>query len=290
MRVILHAPAGVSGLAFAKGHGTGNDFVLYADPVGARPLTSAAAAWLCDRRCGIGGDGAIRAGREGDTWFMDYRNADGSLAEMCGNGVRVLAEYLVTLGLAEVPPGGTLTVATRGGVKSVLHVSDGVWSVDMGTVTLGHSHLVRAEGVRGPRQGRFAAVPNPHVVVPVTAEQLDALDLTRPPRLDPPPAGGADEVAHGVNVEFVVVEEAVSGGLGRARLRVHERGVGETLSCGTGVVATAAVLADSWLGAGQPPSAWQITVPGGELTVRLAATGEASLEGPAVIVARGHIA
>src|SRR5215469_15222346 len=110
-------------MRFAKGHGTENDFVILLDPDGREELTAALTARLCDRRAGIGGDGVLRVVRAaamteagGAEWFMDYRNADGSVAEMCGNGIRVFARYLAQHGLAEGPE---FTVATRSGPKRV---------------------------------------------------------------------------------------------------------------------------------------------------------------------------
>ena len=111
-------------MRFLKGHGTGNDFVLIPDPDGELMLAPADVAAVCDRRRGIGGDGVLRivrtaaepevADRAGEAeWFMDYRNADGSLAEMCGNGVRVYARYLVESGLA---PGPRVDILTRAGL------------------------------------------------------------------------------------------------------------------------------------------------------------------------------
>src|SRR4029078_5312004 len=111
-------------LTFAKGHGTGNDFVLVPDPDGTTPLDAALVVALCDRRFGVGGDGVLRVVRtaahpdaaahagEGE-WCMDYWNSDGSLAEMCGNGVRVFARYLAEHGLAA---GERIPIWTRAGL------------------------------------------------------------------------------------------------------------------------------------------------------------------------------
>src|ERR1700730_15989795 len=130
----------IKGLPFAKGHGTGNDFVIVPDPDGELNLPADLVVALCDRRRGLGADGLLRvvrpgappevAGRAAEAeWFMDYRNADGSLAEMCGNGVRVFARYLVEHGLA-MP--GEFGVATRAGVKRVRLGPSGDVTVDMG--------------------------------------------------------------------------------------------------------------------------------------------------------------
>lgn len=264
-------------LDIAKGHGTRNDFVLFVDRDGLIGLTDAEVAHLCDRRAGIGADGILRAvwasqvpEWEGDPelWFMDYRNADGSIAEMCGNGLRVFLRFLDEEGLidstAEVP------IATRAGLRVGRFNSDGTISVTMGVVQLGDSVDLALAGHSWA--ARSADVGNPHAVVTLgSATALADLDLTNQPTWSP-----ASAFPQGVNVEFVVVEAPDA-----LRLRVHERGVGETESCGTGVVAAAAVLA--------PNRRCQVSVPGGVLQVDT--TGdEAILTGPAVVVGRGSFA
>ena len=102
-------------MRFVKGHGTENDFVLLPD-LPEPALTPQLVRRLCDRRAGIGADGVLRVGRDGAGWFMDYRNADGSVAEMCGNGIRVFVRYLLDEGLTGDKP---LRVGTRAGVKEV---------------------------------------------------------------------------------------------------------------------------------------------------------------------------
>jgi diaminopimelate epimerase len=286
-------------VAFTKGHGTGNDFVLIADPDGELDLTPAQVARLCDRRFGIGADGVLRAVRAaadvdgtahaaGDpdvVWFMDYRNADGSIAEMCGNGIRVFTAFLLAQGLTELPAGRSLPVATRGGVVTVQRTATGFaadlgrWRLEPGEVT------VAVPGIPVARPGLAVTVPNPHVVVALADDgELDAADLTHPPVLDPSPAAGA-------NVELVhPADPLVVDGTGRIRMRVHERGSGETLSCGTGAAA-AALAARHWAGAGAP-HAWQVTVPGGTLGVRMfpAEDGEhVALSGPAELVYSGVV-
>ncbi|WP_438353290.1 diaminopimelate epimerase [Microbacterium sp. CJ88] len=285
-------------LAFTKGHGTGNDFVVIADPDGGLDLTDAQIAALCDRRFGIGADGTLRvvrsaalpegrdAAASGAEWFMDYRNADGSAAEMCGNGIRVYARYLLETGLAELPDGGELRIGTRAGVKTLtrpeehLEVDLGVWRAEDGDV------LVRAKGLPVARPGQGIDVGNPHVVVALSGlDELDGLDLTVQPLLDPVPP-------HGANVEFVVPSDPlVHHGVGAIRMRVFERGVGETLSCGTGVAA-AALAVRYWAGAAAP-ARWSVDVPGGTLGVRMfdAEDGEhVALSGPAVLVYSGEVA
>src|SRR5690606_5592212 len=201
-------------LAFTKGHGTGNDFVLFTDPEGERPLTPEQIRFLCDRRFGIGADGVIRAVRsralpEGAAtlaeepeaeWFMDYWNADGTTAEMCGNGIRVYVHYLITQGLLTLDDDEAVAIGTRAGVKDVARVAEG-YTVDLGHWRLGADRLVTAHGLRVPRPGITIDLGNLHVVTALAGEsKLDSLDLTQLPELDPAPEGGA-------NVEFVVPEE-----------------------------------------------------------------------------------
>ena len=215
------------------------------------------------------GADAVDAG-VGPEWFMDYRNADGSLAEMCGNGVRVFVHYLRVQGVVDVPVGGSLAVATRGGVKTV--VFDGPsYTVDMGPYELpeGQSASIRVDvpGV-GVRDGVRGDMPNPHAVVLLADErELQAARLTEQPVYDPAPADG-------INLELV-------GPGSPAPMRVLERGVGETLACGTGTCAAAlAVL----LAAERDEGTVDLSSPGGRLAVRIAA-GRAYLTGPAVLVA-----
>jgi diaminopimelate epimerase len=286
-------------IEFTKGHGTGNDFVLYADPDGEATLTPAQIAAICDRHFGVGADGVIRAIRSrnlpegrvllGDTpeaeWFMDYSNADGSVAEMCGNGIRVFARFLVDNGLASLETGDTLAIGTRAGVKDVQRGVDG-FQVDLGRWRLDRGDpLVRIKDVDVPRPGLGIDVGNPHVVVALADEdELIAADLAYAPQLDPVPADGA-------NVELVVAHDPlVREGVGRIRMRVHERGSGETLSCGTGVAA-AALAIRHWAGRGAPDQ-WRVDVPGGRLGVRMFAAEDGehvALSGPAELVYTGTL-
>lgn len=284
-------------VTFTKGHGTGNDFVIVADPDGALSLTDDQVAALCDRRFGIGADGILRVVRSaaidegasalaaGAEWFMDYRNADGSKAEMCGNGIRVFAHYLAESGLAAIGPDG-IAIGTRAGVKAVTRSANG-FEADLGAwIVDERAPTVRARGLSVARPGLGIDVGNPHVVVALPGEvELEALELTYKPVLDP-------ELAAGANVEFVVpAEPLVQDGVGVIRMRVFERGVGETLSCGTGVAA-AALAVRHWAGAGAP-DAWRVDVPGGTLGVRMVPRGDALhvlLSGPAVLVYSGDVA
>lgn len=273
---------------FAKGHGTGNDFVLLPDHDGRRfgaRVPAALVSGLCDRRRGIGADGVIRVVRAGApglpetsaaTWFMDYLNADGSVAEMCGNGIRVLVRYLLDEGL--VPDdGASVAVGTRAGVLSVQPHDDGTLTVDMGPPRPGLSGQRVSSthpSVVGP--GVAVAMPNPHAVLPVASlEEVGRLD-------DAPAVTPASLFPDGVNVEMVVRR-----GPAHLALRVHERGVGETQSCGTGVCAAA------WVAMGEddspPGTPYTVDVRGGRLWVTQGEAGSLLLRGPAVVVARGHV-
>lgn len=264
-------------IPFHKGHGTRNDFVLLLDPEGGRPLTAERVRQLADRRGGVGGDGVIRVVRAGavpewdgdpELWFMDYWNADGTIAEMCGNGVRVFVELLLRQQLIAALE---FDIATRAGVKHVRVGQHGV-AVGVGTATVDDASVTVRLGVR-----HWPAVPvdvgNPHAVV-FLDDGLEGLDLRETPIWDP-----AGRFPHGVNVEFAEVD-----GPGELRMRVFERGVGETESCGTGVVATAAAYRRR-AGHEGPVT---VKVPGG--TLRVDFEGDAAtLTGPAVIIAEGSI-
>lgn len=284
-------------LEFTKGQGTGNDFVLFTDADGEHALTPEQVRAVCDRHFGVGADGVIRAVRSARLeagaaalaeepaaeWFMDYWNADGSLSEMCGNGIRVYLRYLIDQGLVELAPGASIAIGTRSGVKRLVRSPDG-FQVDMGGWRLGGGEpLVRAKGLPVARPGLGIDVGNPHVVVALADEaELDGLDLGYLPQLDPAAKDGA-------NVEFVVpADPLVEDGVGRIRMRVHERGSGETLSCGTGAVASALAVRH-WAGAGAPDD-WRVQVPGGVVGVRIfVLDGEerVALSGPAELVFDG---
>jgi diaminopimelate epimerase len=250
---------------FAKGHGTQNDFVLLPDPDGRLSLTPAAVAALCDRRRGLGADGVLRvtraevAGLEripegvqpGD-WYMDYRNADGSIAQMCGNGVRVFAHYLRASGLES---------------RDV--------TVEMGKT----SQLGTGEAIVGgrPFAGLAIDVGNPHLAcvdADLTLDELAALDVAAPVSFD------RTQFPEGVNIEVLTAPHG-----GAVSMRVHERGVGETRSCGTGTVA-AAVAALAFDGA--TTGTLQVRIPGGEVTVTVT-DATSYLRGPSVLVAQGDL-
>ncbi|HEY3480943.1 MAG TPA: diaminopimelate epimerase [Streptomyces sp.] len=281
-------------LPFLKGHGTENDFVIVHDPDGQVELSAADVARLCDRRAGIGADGLLRvvrsaahpdaAGQADETeWFMDYRNSDGSIAEMCGNGVRVFARHLQRAGLTGA---GDLAIATRAGVRHAHIAKDG----DDGTPGDVTVRMGRAELPEGPVTVTVGAhswpavhvsMGNPHAVAFV--DDLDqAGDLLRAPGVAP-----AAAYPHGTNVEFVV-----DRGPRHVALRVHERGSGETRSCGTGACAVMAAAARR--DGADPavtghPVTYTVDVPGGRLVITERADGQIEMTGPAVIVAEGVI-
>ncbi|HEY2062867.1 MAG TPA: diaminopimelate epimerase [Amycolatopsis sp.] len=265
----------MGGIEFLKGHGTQNDFVLLPDPSGRLDLTPARVAALCDRQRGLGADGVLRVVRSGEAglesageWFMDYRNADGSIAEMCGNGVRVFARYLVEAGLAEA---GEFIVGTRAGDRPVVVHPDRTVTVHMGPATITGTSVTVVAG--RPFSGVAVDVGNPHLVSVLDDDVAD-LDLGHQPDFD------HDYFPAGVNLEFVNLL-----GEGALRMRVHERGVGETRACGTGTVA--AVAAALHL-AGTDTGSSTVDIPGGRVTVTVA-RGASTLTGPAEIVARGEL-
>jgi diaminopimelate epimerase len=266
-------------MRLVKGHGTENDFLLLPDLEGAIDLTAAMVRALCERHSGLGADGILRVVRsENDPeakemaadapFFMDYRNADGSVAEMCGNGVRVFLRYLIAVGLVEKEA----AVATRGGVRRARASGDGNVTVQMGLPRILADRPVATAAPLPPVAGTALEIPNPHVVVPVgTPDELASLDLTRPPLVEP-------RLPDGQNVEFVVRR-----GPRWIQMRVHERGVGETRSCGTGLCAAAVATADAD-GIGADGSTWRVDVPGGTCDV-VWRPDDVELTGPAVLVA-----
>lgn len=280
---------------FAKGHGTENDFVILPDEPAAVRLTPEAVAALCDRRRGLGADGVLRVttaaamlaagvlarlpdGVDADDWFMDYRNADGSAAQMCGNGVRVFAHYLWAAGLETRRE---FVVGSLAGPRPVeLHAVDTTFadvSVEMGKA---NQFGVGSAVVAGRRfTGVAVDVGNPHLACvdeALTAADLAALDVAAPVRFD------ERQFPDGVNVE--VLTAAVDGAVS---MRVHERGVGETRSCGTGTVA-AAVAALAHQG-GATTGTLRVRIPGGEVTVTVT-DANSYLRGPSVLVAGGDVA
>ena len=275
-------------MRFSKYHGTGNDFVMLEDPADELTLTPGLVSALCDRHRGVGADGVIRvAPADGADFFMDYWNADGDVAEMCGNGIRCLGKLAYDRGLTRKTE---LEVDTRGGRKHLeLGVEDGevrAVRVDMGRPALERASIPmvgdpdgRLIGEEFPDAGpgyRAVAVSmgNPHLAL-VGADDLEGLDL---PRIGPPLEHHPD-FPHRTNVEFIRVED------GRVDVRVWERGVGETMACGTG--ACASLVGASLLGlVGRRAT---VRFPGGDLDVEWAEDERVFLTGPAAHVYDGEL-
>ena len=249
------------------GHGTENDFVLVFDPNDEHSITTSQTAAICNRDSGIGADGLIRMIKRDGKWFMDYRNADGSLAEMCGNGIRVMARYLVERGHQ---PEGIFAINTRDGVKHLRVPLTEDISVNMGQVT-DEGEAITAATNGHIWNGYNISVGNPHAVVFVD-EMADIGVLNEPPVVRP-----RDSYPEGVNVEFVKITDGNS-----IEMRVFERGSGETRSCGTGTCAVA--LAATLHTKGRLPATWIINPPGGRLEVVIDGHSNATLTGPAVLV------
>lgn len=249
------------------GHGTHNDFLILFDPDDQLTISAEQVAAMCNRSTGIGADGMIRIIKNDGKWFMDYRNADGSIAEMCGNGIRVMARYLVTKGHQRE---GIFAIDTRAGIKHLRVPADDDISVNMGKV-YDEMEQVSAS-VNGVTYSGFNInVGNPHAVV--FTDDLSTLgSLETAPSVTP-----ADSYPEGVNVEFVEITAA-----NEAKMRVHERGSGETQSCGTGTCAVA--LAATMKSGQQLPSRWVIYPPGGRLIVDIDGHSNATLTGPAELI------
>ena len=275
-------------MRFSKYHGTGNDFVMLEDPADELTLAPGLVSALCDRHRGVGADGVIRvAPADGADFFMDYWNADGDVAEMCGNGIRCLGKLAYDRGLTTKTE---LDVDTRGGRKHLeLRVEDGevqAVRVDMGRPALDRGSIPMAGAPDGRMIGeefpdagpeyRAVAVSmgNPHLVL-VGAEDLGALDL---PRIGPPLEHHPDFPQRS-NVEFIRVED------GRVDVRVWERGVGETMACGTG--ACASLVGASVLGLVGRHAV--VRFPGGDLEVEWADADRVFLSGPAAHVYDGEL-
>jgi diaminopimelate epimerase len=278
---------------FAKGHGTQNDFVVLPDVEAALALTPGAVVALCDRRRGLGADGVLRVTTAGaalgagvfdhlpegvaaDDWYMDYRNADGSIAQMCGNGVRVFAHYLRASGLEQRDE---FVVGSLAGPRPVLLHSCDALSAEV-TVDMGKANQVGGgEATVGGRRftGLAVDVGNPHLACvdpQLSIDDLAALDVAAPVSFDP------DQFPDGVNIEVLTAPEA-----GAVTMRVHERGVGETRSCGTGTVA-AAFAALRYRGVDTGTLA--VRIPGGEVTVTIT-DATSYLRGPSLLVAHGEL-
>ena len=313
----------LAGHELIKGHGTENDFLLLVDPEREVPVSATDIVAVCDRRAGFGADGFVRVVRTRSLpgarafreavpeaeWFMDYYNADGSVAEMCGNASRLFAAVLDAEGLRPVDDGGSVTIGTRGGARTITR-TDGLWTVDMGPARLtrpdgavadveadGWDTVVVVPGLEGGRAALSVSMPNPHTVVALGSEsELDAAAFAgltgsgAPVVYEPVPRTGT-------NLELVVplgevTDTATGERVGRARLRVLERGVGETRSCGTGCCAVAVAL-HAWEGEDAPED-YLLLVPGGEIGVHVGADPLAGgsavlLTGPAEITGRVRV-
>jgi diaminopimelate epimerase len=250
------------------GHGTENDFVILFDPDSQYVITPAQIAAICNRSSGIGADGFIRITKPDGKWFMDYSNSDGSIAEMCGNGIRVMARYLVARGHL---PEGIFAINTRAGIKHLRVPLEGDISVNMGQVT---DEMEEIEVTQNGKtwEGLNISVGNPHAVVFLeNLEEVGSLETA-------PVVSPHSSYPEGVNVEFVQLLAN-----NEARMRVHERGSGETRSCGTGTCAVA--LAATLHTRGKLPSRWTIYPPGGRLIVDIDGHSNATLIGPAELIA-----
>jgi diaminopimelate epimerase len=256
-----------SSMIATYGHGTHNDFLILFDPDDQLTISAEQVAAMCNRSTGIGADGMIRIIKNDGKWFMDYRNADGSIAEMCGNGIRVMARYLVAKGHQRE---GIFAIDTRAGIKHLRVPADDDISVNMGKV-YDEMEQVSASVNGATYSGFNINVGNPHAVV-FTDDLTTLGSLETAPSVTP--AGSYPE---GVNVEFVEITAA-----NEAKMRVHERGSGETQSCGTGTCAVA--LAATMKSGQQLPSRWVIYPPGGRLIVDIDGHSNATLTGPAELI------
>lgn len=274
-------------MRFAKWHGIGNDFVMLADPGDALSLSPEIVRRLCDRRTGIGADGVIRIapGADGTDLFMDYVNSDGSIGEMCGNGIRCLALYARKEGLTNK---AELQVGTRAGTKVVWIDGDRV-RVDMGAPIFEPAKVpVVWEGPEALHakisledrtlEAACLGMGNPHAVLFV--DDPGAVDVAHlGPRIEWNPL-----FPKGTNTEFIHVDSPT-----RVRMRVWERGSGETLACGTGAAAVA-VTARLLGGADESMT---VVLPGGELELEWSGSlnDEKSvfMTGPAVEVFSGEV-
>ncbi len=283
-------------MRYTRAHGTGNDFVVLADLEDDLELSADLARALADRRTGVGGDGVIRIGPpppdvRADA-FMDHRNADGSVAEMCGNGVRVVAKHLVDHGLVDAAD-GVVRVATRAGVKPIRVLSATAAGVESVAVDMGPpsfdpttvpfetddadavTHQLDVGAAPATRvQLSVVSMGNPHAVV--RCEDVDAAPVE-----DLGPAiEGHPRFPAKVNVGFAQVLDRHS-----IKLRVWERGVGETMACGTGACAAVCALQRQGLLDGEV----EVHLPGGVLTITHRPGGTVTMAGPAVEIAHGVV-
>lgn len=242
-------------MRFVKMHGLSNDFVVVDETMDPRTVTQ-----ICDRRKGVGADGVLSVTRHDGVIVMGYWNADGSEAEMCGNGLRCVARYAHD----RLDAGTDFTVETPVGPRRVVVAED--VKVELGRVELG------GESAAAGRTLMLASVGNPHAVVFV--DDPDHVDVSS----EGPAIASDTQFPHGTNVEFVVVDDDL------IRLRVWERGVGETPACGSGMVAAATVARSLGMVGDSVP----VKVAGGVGVVSFDSDGVAWLTGPAVYVFEGE--
>lgn len=249
-------------MKFRKYHGTGNDFLIL-DTV---PSTEKIKQ-LCDRHFGLGADGILVATPSTKAAIMmNYYNADGSVAKMCGNGLRCFVRYLHDEHLIEK---NSFVVETLAGLVPVSIIGEDI-SIDLGEITFGF-HAANITPMAIAIEGVTvypATLTTAHAIVfePTNEDELG------------PKITSASVFAEGVNTSFVQVR-----GTNELFVKTHERGSGWTLSCGTGVAASAATAVQL----GKVKSPVQVHVPGGSLTVRVDAS--IILQGPAVKVAEGEV-
>jgi diaminopimelate epimerase len=275
---------------FTRAHGTANDFVVLTDLDDDLDLSDVLVRALCHRRLGIGADGVLRigAGDDGADVFMDYRNADGSIVEMCGNGVRVVAKHVVDRGLVAAPD-DVVVIGTRAGLRpvEVRRGTDGIVTevtVDMGPAiwdpTLvpfdasdpgAATETIEVDG--DPLEVSVLSMGNPHAVT-LVHDVGDAPVRTLGPKVETDP-----RFPKRTNVGFAEVVDTAT-----IRLRVWERGVGETAACGTGACAAAAALHRR----GLVDADVEVHVPGGVLRIALS-DDRVLMTGPAIEVAHGHL-
>ena len=275
-------------MRFSKYHGIGNDFILFADPDDSLGFSAETVVQLCDRHFGVGADGVIRVarGRAGGDLLMDYVNSDGSIGEMCGNGIRCLALFAREEGLTDRT---SMAVETEAGLKEVTVDDDGRVRVDMGAPAFAPEHIpVRWDGndalhakielEGGVVEAASLSMGNPHAVLFVDDPAV------APVRELGPAIEHHEMFPARTNVEFVSVRSPE-----RIEMRVWERGSGETLACGTGACAAAVaarVLRDA-------NAAMTVALPGGELAVEWAGSLDRAdpvfLTGPATKAFTGEL-
>ncbi|MDR1088863.1 MAG: diaminopimelate epimerase [Coriobacteriales bacterium] len=320
-------------LSFQKIHGAGNDFVVFDNRQGSVLLSEEQVRWICDRHCGVGADGVIEvrtSPRPECVAFMHYRNADGSLAEMCGNGVRCFVRYLADNGLLspEEMAARSCIVDTLAGPRPLRFELDeddrlSTATVEMGepvfapelipttlpatreiVVAQGEQEQTVAQAVVKIDAGNNETANNGRKMYPLTCVNmgnphavlfLDDIDdsmaqdfVLDPQSFDLESVGASLEgdthlFPQKTNVEVAAVygsatKSSVVNGPNRIRMRVYERGVGETLACGTGACAVA--VAAIALGKVDGEAPVQLELPGGTLTVEWLPTNQVTLTGP----------